>query len=122
MEEKIKKAISHPLEKLNMVVDSISFEKGNLNIVLDSDETIEEKLGESQDMLLKKKLLKEALADLSDRERLIVQKRFLTDNPETLEDLGLEFHISRERVRQIETKAYQKISKAIHAGAAKYAL
>lgn len=41
MEEKIKKAISHPLEKLNMVVDSISFEKGNLNIVLDSDETID---------------------------------------------------------------------------------
>ncbi|MBQ4471815.1 MAG: RNA polymerase sigma factor RpoH [Alphaproteobacteria bacterium] len=92
------------------------------DMLTDSDETIEEKLGESQDMLLKKKLLKEALADLSDRERLIVQKRFLTDNPETLEDLGLEFHISRERVRQIETKAYQKISKAIHAGAAKYAL
>ena len=62
------------------------------------------------------------MASLSDRERLIVQKRFLTDNPETLENLGLEFHISRERVRQIETKAYQKVSKAIHAGAAKYAL
>ena len=86
------------------------------------EETIEEKLGESQEMLLKKKLLKEALATLSDRERLIVQKRFLTDNPETLENLGLEFHISRERVRQIETKAYQKVSKAIHASAAKYAL
>ncbi|MBQ3695872.1 MAG: RNA polymerase sigma factor RpoH [Alphaproteobacteria bacterium] len=92
------------------------------DMLTDGDETIEEKLGESQEMLLKKKLLKEALASLSDRERLIVQKRFLTDNPETLENLGLEFHISRERVRQIETKAYQKVSKAIHAGAAKYAL
>ena len=41
MEEKVKKVIAKPLEKLNMVVDSISFEKGNLNIVLDSDETID---------------------------------------------------------------------------------
>ena len=92
------------------------------DMLTDDEETIEQKLGESQEMLLKKKLLKEALAGLSDRERLIVQKRFLTDNPETLEDLGLEFHISRERVRQIETKAYQKISKAVQTGAAKYAL
>lgn len=92
------------------------------DMLTDDEETIEEKLGESQEMLLKKKLLKEALATLSDRERQIVQKRFLSDNPETLENLGLEFHISRERVRQIETKAYQKVSKAIHAGAAKYAL
>ena len=92
------------------------------DMLTDSDETIEDKLGESQEMVLKKKLLKEALASLSDRERLIVQKRFLTDNPETLENLGIEFNISRERVRQIETKAYQKVSKAIHAGAAKYAL
>ena len=41
MEERVKKVIAKPLEKLNMVVDSISFEKGNLNIVLDSDEVID---------------------------------------------------------------------------------
>ena len=41
MEERVKKVITKPLEKLNMIVDSISFEKGNLNIVLDSDETID---------------------------------------------------------------------------------
>ncbi len=92
------------------------------DMLTDGEETIEDKLGESQEMVLKKKLLKEALTTLSDRERQIVQKRFLTDNPETLENLGLEFHISRERVRQIETKAYQKVSKAIHTAAAKYAL
>ena len=92
------------------------------DMLTDGEETIEDKLGESQEMVLKKKLLKEALATLSDRERQIVQKRFLSEHPETLEDLGVEFHISRERVRQIETKAYQKVSKAIHAGAAKYAL
>ncbi len=41
MEEKIKKVISEPLQELNMRVDSISFEKNNLNIVLDSDEVID---------------------------------------------------------------------------------
>ena len=41
MEEKIKKVISEPLQELNMRVDSISFEKNNLNIVLDSDEAID---------------------------------------------------------------------------------
>lgn len=92
------------------------------DMLTDGEDTIEEKLGETQEMNLKKKLLKEALATLSDRERMIVQKRFLSENPETLEDLGAEFHISRERVRQIETKAYQKVSKAMHASAAKYAL
>lgn len=92
------------------------------DMLTDDDETIEDKLGASQELILKKKLLKEALATLSDREREIVQKRFLSDNPETLENLGLEFHISRERVRQIETKAYQKVSKAVHAAATKYAL
>lgn len=41
MENKVKSIIEKPLEKLNMVVDEISFEKGNLNIVLDSDEVID---------------------------------------------------------------------------------
>ena len=61
------------------------------DMLTDDDVTIEDKLGESQEMFLKKKLLKEALATLSDRERQIVQRRFLTNNPETLENLGLEF-------------------------------
>ena len=92
------------------------------DMLADDEETIEDKLGETQEMALKKKLLKDALDSLSDRERQIVERRFLTDSPETLENLGIEFHISRERVRQIETKAYQKVSKAIHAGATKFAL
>ncbi len=91
------------------------------DMLTDGEDTIEQTLGESQEMTLKKQLLKEALETLSERERLIVQKRFLTDEPETLENLGMEFNISRERVRQIETKAFQKISKAIQTGASKYA-
>lgn len=92
------------------------------DMLTDNEISIEEKIGETQEMLLKKQLLKEALETLSEREKQIVQKRFLSDNPETLENLGLQFNISRERVRQIETKAYQKVEKAIRSAAARFAL
>ena len=58
---------------------------------------------------LKKKTLMEALNRLNERERAIVTKRYLCEKPETLEELGDYFHISRERVRQIETKALEKV-------------
>lgn len=92
------------------------------DMLTDNDISIEDKIGETQEMLLKKQLLKEALETLSEREKQIVQKRFLSDNPETLENLGLQFNISRERVRQIETKAYQKVEKAIRSAATRFAL
>ena len=73
-------------------------------------------------MALKKRLLADALKTLSEREQAILQKRYLTECPQTLEDLGAEFHISRERVRQIETKAFEKVKKAMQASAQKFAL
>ena len=91
-------------------------------MLVDDEETIEEKLGDSQDLALKKRLLAEALKTLNEREQAILQKRYLTENPQTLEDLGLEFHISRERVRQIETKAFEKVKKAMQTNAKKLAL
>lgn len=89
------------------------------DMLVDDHESIEDQLGTFQDLNLKKKLLAEALALLSEREQEIVKKRFLTDNPETLENLGATFHISRERVRQIETKAFEKMSRHIKTAAAK---
>lgn len=91
-------------------------------MLADSDETIEQKIGDSQELDLKKKMLKQALSELSEREQAIIQKRYLTDKAETLEDLGELFQISRERVRQIETKAMEKIRKSIQAQAQKIAL
>lgn len=91
-------------------------------MLVDDDETIEQKLGDSEDLALKKKLLAEALASLNEREQLILKKRYLSENPQTLEDLGAEFHISRERVRQIETKAFEKVKKAMQTHAQKLAL
>ena len=75
MEEKVKKLISKPLEKLNMIVDSISFEKGNLFIVLDSDEVIDSnRIVEAShlinDILDKKDFIKESyILDISSKEK-----------------------------------------------------
>ena len=89
------------------------------DMLIDDHESIEEKLGNDQDLGLKKKLLAKAMMTLSEREQEIVKKRFLTETPETLENLGEYFHISRERVRQIETKAFEKMSRYVKAEAAR---
>ncbi len=63
--------------------------------------------------------LHEALGVLSDRERRIFEARRLAEDPITLEQLSDEFHISRERVRQIEVRAFEKVQEAVKAGMAK---
>jgi len=89
------------------------------DMLIDDHESVEERLGNDQDLGLKKKLLAKAMMTLSEREQEIVKKRFLTETPETLENLGEYFHISRERVRQIETKAFEKMSRYMKAEAAR---
>ena len=75
MEEKVKRVISLPLKELNMVVDSVSFEKGNLNIVLDSGEVINlDKIVEAShlinDILDKEDFIKESyMLDVSSKEK-----------------------------------------------------
>ncbi len=69
----------------------------------------EQFLEDSQARPLVAKKIKEALANLKDRERYIIERRILTDSPETLEKLSRKFGISRERVRQIEKNALNKI-------------
>ncbi len=61
----------------------------------------------------RKKALSDALSVLNDRERRIFQARRLADEPITLEDLAAEFQVSRERVRQIEVRAFEKVQKAV---------
>jgi RNA polymerase sigma-32 factor len=62
--------------------------------------------------------LKRALSVLNDRERRIFEARRLADEPVTLEDLSTEFGVSRERVRQIEVRAFEKVQAAVKAGVA----
>ena len=73
----------------------------------------ETRLAESEQLENRKKALGEALAVLGQRERRIFEARRLADDPITLEDLAVEFGISRERVRQIEVRAFQKVQRAV---------
>ena len=59
----------------------------------------------------RKDLLKNSIQVLNNREREILYSRRLNDNPDTLEDLSKKYKISRERVRQIENKAFEKLQK-----------
>ena len=63
--------------------------------------------------------LRSALAVLNPRERRIFEARRLADDPITLEELSAEFGVSRERVRQIEVRAFEKVQEAVKAGVAK---
>jgi RNA polymerase sigma-32 factor len=61
----------------------------------------------------RRRLLHQALDGLNDRERRIVLERRLKEDPSTLEELSQEFAVSRERIRQIEVRAFDKLQKAI---------
>ena len=76
----------------------------------DSQETV---LAEREERTGRTALLSSALKTLNDRERHILVERRLKDNPTTLEDLSREYNISRERVRQIEVRAFGRLQKAM---------
>jgi RNA polymerase sigma-32 factor len=61
----------------------------------------------------RRRALGEAVSVLNDRERRIFETRRLADDPITLQDLACEFGVSRERVRQIEVRAFEKVQKAV---------
>jgi len=77
----------------------------------DTAESHETLLGEREELIGKQILLQKALETLSDRERDILKRRRLQDEPDTLEDLSQMYGISRERVRQIEVRAFEKLQK-----------
>ncbi len=74
-----------------------------------SDPSQEERLSDYEEKHIRQTWLKNAMEDLNDRERAILTRRRLQDEPATLEDLSQEYHISRERVRQIEARALEKL-------------
>ncbi|MQT11463.1 RNA polymerase sigma factor RpoH [Segnochrobactrum spirostomi] len=81
--------------------------------LVDESSTQEQVLAESEELANRKQLLKNALGVLNDRERRIFEARRLSDDPITLEDLSTEFGVSRERVRQIEVRAFEKVQDAV---------
>jgi RNA polymerase sigma-32 factor len=85
--------------------------------LVDDAPSQEDTLGETQEFDQRKSYLSSALSSLNDRERRIFEARRLTDNPATLEDLSSEFGVSRERIRQIEVRAFEKVQKAVQSAA-----
>ena len=85
--------------------------------LVDETESQEARLGERQELGLRRDLLEKAMSHLNERERHILGERRLKDTPTTLEDLSQQYGISRERVRQIEVRAFEKLQKAIKAAA-----
>ena len=79
------------------------------------DENMDQELYVSQKQELdeKKLLLKDAIKILNDREKKIIEARKLSNNPKTLDELSKKYKISRERIRQIENKAFEKLQKAM---------
>jgi len=76
-------------------------------------------LEQSEEFDNRRRALTDALSVLTDRERRIFEARRLADDPITLEDLAKEFGVSRERVRQIEVRAFEKVQKAVKTGVAR---
>jgi RNA polymerase sigma-32 factor len=79
-----------------------------------SQETV---IADNEERGLRMGLLQEAMAELSDRERHILTERRLKDDPTTLEELAGQYGVSRERVRQIEVRAFEKLQKTMQAAA-----
>lgn len=82
--------------------------------LVDDDQVSQEsRLAEDEELQKRRALLNNAMETLNDRERHILTERRLRDDPTTLEDLSQEYGISRERVRQIEVRAFEKLQKAM---------
>ncbi|MDG2313154.1 MAG: RNA polymerase sigma factor RpoH [Alphaproteobacteria bacterium] len=106
--------LSGPDASLNAPVRSDGDGEGEwMDWLVDESESHEVILAEEDELLKRREMLSQAMTSLNDRERHILTERRLKENPQTLEELSLDYGISRERVRQIEVRAFEKLQKAI---------
>jgi RNA polymerase sigma-32 factor len=104
--------LSGPDHSLNAMLRSDS-ETEWQDWLVDETASQEARVAEEDELSHRKGLLGEALKVLNDRERHILTERRLKEEPTTLEDLSVQYGISRERVRQIEVRAFEKLQKAM---------
>ena len=81
--------------------------------LVDNDPLQDEMIANEEEKTVRHELLSEAMSDLNDREKHILAERRLADDPKTLEELSQVYGVSRERVRQIEVRAFDKLQKAM---------
>ncbi|MGZ0189180.1 MAG: sigma factor-like helix-turn-helix DNA-binding protein, partial [Alphaproteobacteria bacterium] len=87
--------------------------------LVDDTATHDVTVAETDELDHRREMLDAAMKNLTERERLILTERRLKEDPVTLEDLSKDFGVSRERVRQIEVRAFDKVQRAIRNMAAK---
>ena len=130
LEPKVVKAIAHDLmvdekdvtemnrriggdSSLNVSVGDDEDGHEKIDMIVDRRENIEAKISARQEQAYKARILAQCMTKLDEREQYIIKNRMLTENPSTLDDIGTHFNISRERVRQIEKKAFDKLSSEV---------
>ena len=84
-----------------------------INCLVDESDSHENAIIKKDELNKRRDILNLALNDLNDRERQILVKRRLIDDPLTLEELSKSYGISRERVRQVEVRAFEKLQKVV---------
>jgi RNA polymerase sigma-32 factor len=104
--------LSGPDHSLNAMLRSDS-ETEWQDWLVDDTASQETRIAEQDELQHRRSLLEEAMDVLNDRERHILNERRLKEEPTTLEDLSTQYNISRERVRQIEVRAFEKLQKAM---------
>ena len=100
------------VKSLNVAAGGAGSEE-QIDFLVDSRQNTEARLANKEEALYKQKVLKDCLSRLNERESYIIRRRMLTDEPVTLEDLGTELGVSRERIRQIEKKAFEHLSEQV---------
>lgn len=108
-------------KSLNVAASNDSDDE-KIDFLIDKRQNIESSLALKEEYSLRKKILADSLKKLSEREQYIIKVRMLTDEPETLENIGVKLGVSRERVRQIEKKAFEHLSAAVKENTRKIAL
>ena len=84
-----------------------------IDMVVDKRENIEARYATREEKIYRAKILSKCLQKLDDREQYIIKNRMMSENPSTLEEIGSYYNISRERVRQIEKNAFEKLSQEV---------
>ena len=84
-------------------------ENEQIDFLVDKSQNLEASLERRQESAYRAKIMQQCLQQLNEREQYIIKNRMLTDTPLTLEDIGVKFQVSRERIRQIEKSAFDKL-------------